>query len=170
MGFTDTRRAPQAAELGLCIPDTPLAEFHKKVDAEISDRGVTKGTEVEGVVRQRVGQDCYREALMGYWNGACAVTGVDIPELLRASHAKPWAECTTDSDRLNVYNGFLLSANIDAVFDKGLISFNDEGAMLLSPSIASHRFALAGINPEMRLRWIDDRHLPFLRWRREKLF
>jgi hypothetical protein len=160
----------RAAELGLCTPETPLAIFQEKADAAIRDEGIARGTEAERLVRQRVGQDCYRNAHMEYWGRACAVTGVDIPELLRASHAKPWAECSSDSDRLNVYNGFLLSANIDALFDKGLVSFSDEGAMLLSQKIAPHRFKAAGIGPDMSLRWIDAKHLPFLRWHREHLF
>jgi predicted restriction endonuclease len=160
----------RAAELGLCIPETPLAIFQEKVNTTIQDEGIVRGTEAERLVRQRIGQGCYRNAHMEYWGSACAVTGVDIPELLRASHAKPWAECASDSDRLNVYNGFLLSANIDALFDKGLVSFSDEGAMLLSQKIAPHRFKAAGIGPDISLRWIDGKHLPFLRWHREHLF
>lgn len=160
----------RAAELGLCTPETPLAIFQKKADTVIQEEGIARGTEAERLVRQRVGQGCYRDALMEYWGGACAVTGVDIPELLRASHAKPWAECASDSDRLNVYNGFLLSANIDALFDKGLVSFSDDGVMLLSQIIEPHRLTSAGINPGMSLRWIDAKHLPFLRWHRGNLF
>jgi putative restriction endonuclease len=69
-----------------------------------------------------------------------------------------------------VYNGFLLSADIDALFDKGLVTFSDEGVILLSRNIAPHRFEAAGIHAGMSLRWIDDEHLSFLRWHRERLF
>ena len=55
------------------------------------------------MVRQRVGQNKFRDAMLDYWGGACAVTGVAIPEVLRASHAKPWAECGTDAERLDVF-------------------------------------------------------------------
>ena len=79
----------------------------------------SNGTEVERMVRQRIGQQNFRQALMTYWGGACAVTGIDVSDVLRASHIKPWAECATDAERLDVFNGFLLSANLDALFDKG---------------------------------------------------
>jgi hypothetical protein len=60
-------------------------------------------------VRQRVGQEVFRAALIDYWGGACAVTGLALPEVLRASHSQPWADCTTDEERLDVFNGFLLA-------------------------------------------------------------
>ncbi|MFN2857939.1 HNH endonuclease, partial [Escherichia coli] len=88
--------------------------------------------EVERLVRQRVGQDRYRDALLAYWGGACAVTGVTVTETLRASHAKPWAECTDDTERLDAFNGFLLVANLDALFDRFLISFDGTGRLLIS--------------------------------------
>lgn len=62
------------------------------------------------MVRLRVGQNKFRDAILDYWGGACALTGMGIPEVLRASHAKLWAECATDAERLDVFNGFLLSA------------------------------------------------------------
>lgn len=160
----------RAAEICICVPDAPLAAFQKELDAALETQGITRGTEAERLVKQRIGQDHYRNAIVSYWKGACALTGVDIPELLRASHAKPWAECASDSERLNVYNGFLLAANIDALFDKALISFTEEGELLLSTRVKADRFAAIGLHSGMRLRWIDSRHLPFLMWHRERLF
>jgi len=160
----------RAAELGIAIPDAPLAAFNKELDSTMAAEGITKGTEAERLVKQRIGQNHYRDALLSYWKGACALTGVDIPDILRASHAKPWAECASDSERLNVYNGFLLTANIDALFDKALISFCDKGELLLSARVKEQQFAAIGLRPGMRLRWIDERHLPFLKWHRERLF
>lgn len=78
-------------------------------------------TERESLVRQRVGQDLFREGLSALWAGRCAITGVDEPALLRASHAKPWKDAS-DSERLDVYNGLLLAAHLDAAFDRGLAS------------------------------------------------
>ncbi|CBL45781.1 Hypothetical protein HDN1F_21980 [gamma proteobacterium HdN1] len=69
------------------------------------------------MVRQRVGPNIYRKAMLEYWDGTCAVTGIAIPEMRRASHALPWAECSSDAERLDVFNGFLLAANLDALFD-----------------------------------------------------
>ena len=57
--------------------------------------------------------------------------------LLRASHIKPWKDCTTTAERLDVYNGLLLSALWDAAFDKGLVSFDNHGAPIFSPHLSS---------------------------------
>ena len=88
------------------------------------------------MVIQRIGQDVFREALMDYWGGRCPLTGITEPALLRASHIRPWAECS-DEERLDVHNGLLLSALWDAAFDRGLISFADDGAVLASAALGA---------------------------------
>ncbi|MDC0682621.1 HNH endonuclease signature motif containing protein [Sorangium atrum] len=50
------------------------------------------------------------------------MTGLAVPALLRASHIKPWADCETDAERLDVYNGILLAPHLDAAFDRGFIT------------------------------------------------
>jgi putative restriction endonuclease len=148
-----------------------LASAMHPVRVEIIDTEPgLKGTEAERLVRQRVGQDVYRKSLLKYWKGQCAVTAIDVPEVLRASHAKPWADCETDSDRLNVYNGFLLSADLDALFDSGLISFDDNGTILISERLDRYQRTGLHIEPSMHLHWIDRNHLPYLRWHRENVF
>jgi predicted restriction endonuclease len=69
--------------------------------------------------------------LIDYWQCRCPVTGIDQPSLLRASHIIPWADCA-DEERLNVYNGLLLSALWDAAFDAGLVTFDPQGVTLFS--------------------------------------
>ena len=120
------------------------------------------------MVRQRVGQNKFRDAMMDYWGGACAVTGVAIPEVLRASHAKPWAECVTDAERLDVFNGFLLSANLDALFDRFLISFDDQGVLVIAPALAGIDLQPLGISSGMKLRWVNALHRPYLELHRAR--
>jgi predicted restriction endonuclease len=106
---------------------------------------------------------------MKYWGGACAVLGVQELRLLRASHIKPWKDCETDAERLDVYNGLLLAAHLDAAFDAFLISFNDTGSILISGSLSvSDRLAL-GIHPDLHLSKIAPPHLPQLAWHRCRL-
>lgn len=100
--------------------------------------------------------------------GACAVTGIAVPELLRASHARPWASCQNDADRLNVFNGFLLCAHLDALFDRGLMSFDADGRALWSPRISEDLRRSLGLAGATTLRWITPQHQPFLAWHREK--
>jgi len=91
-------------------------------------------TERKGLVTSRVGQGYYRQGLMRKFNGKCAVTKSDLEEILIASHIVPWSK-STDDERLDVDNGVLLSPLYDALFDKHLISFTDEGEMLVSNNI-----------------------------------
>jgi hypothetical protein len=76
----------------------------------------------------------FRDALMHYWGDRCPLTGITDPALLRASHIVPWADCA-DEQRLDVYNGLLLSALWDAAFDQSFVSFADDGAVLASPRL-----------------------------------
>ncbi len=150
--------------LARALPIEPLRVF------EAQTRNLPRTTEAERLVVQRVGQDVFREALMSYWGGCCAVTGVTEPRLLRASHIKPWAKCETDAERLNVYNGFLLAVHIDAAFDAGLISFSDLGAIIISPRFAEADRSALGIHDGLALERLAQPHLPNLAWHRTCCF
>lgn len=115
----------RAYELALSLPTLPLEKFKDEL-AKIG------ATERDAMIRQRVGQDIFREALMTYWRGTCPMTGITDPDLLRASHIIRWSKCSSDEERLDVHNGLLLSSLWDAAFDSGLITFDDEGRVLAS--------------------------------------
>lgn len=159
----------RVADLGRALPNQAEADYQAMVDAELGELpSSVRGTEVERLIRQRVGQTRFRSAMLDYWGGACAVTGVTIPAVLRASHAKPWAECESDAERLNVFNGFLLSANLDALFDRFLITFNDDGLMLYSPVLSTETLASLGLSDLMQIRWLTEQHRPFLDYHRSR--
>lgn len=160
----------RAASLSRALPSQAANDYQQAVAAELAELPVgIAGTEVERMVRQRVGQNKFRDAMLDYWGGACAVTGVAIPEVLRASHAKPWAECVTDAERLDVFNGFLLSANLDALFDRFLISFDEQGVLVTAPALAGIDLQPLGISPGMKLRWVNALHQPYLAMHRSRL-
>lgn len=160
----------RAANLSRALPNQAASDYQQAVAAELAElpAGIV-GTEVERMVRQRLGQNKFRDAMLDYWGGACAVTGVAIPEVLRASHAKPWAECATDAERLDVFNGFLLSANLDALFDRFLISFDEQGFLLTAPALAGIDLQPLGISPGLKLRWVNALHHPYLTIHRSRL-
>lgn len=142
----------------------PASMLSARVEARLA--GIPE-TERTREVRQRIGQDVFREALMDLWQGRCAVTGIPFPpQLLRASHAKSWAKAT-DSERLDPFNGLLLATHLDAMFDSGLIGFAEDGHMLcssqLDPVVRSH----FDINEDSRLRSVAPGHVPYLTWHRE---
>lgn len=139
----------------------------EQLKSELSDFDLElAATEAPRVVRERIGQQRYRKALEQLWGGKCAVTGISEPCLLRASHAKPWAECETGAERLSPFNGFLLNAALDALFDKHLISFDDNGAILLNPSLNLTELAAVGITPDLHIDGIRPDHKPFLAYHR----
>ncbi len=119
----------QVYRLSISLPTLPLERFQE----ETSGLGET---EAEAVTRVRIGQSIFRDALIDYWNCACPLTGITDRELLRASHIIPWAECSSDAQRLDVHNGLLLSSLWDAAFDAGLISFDDDGKPVASPALS----------------------------------
>ena len=150
--------------LARSLPNEPLAEFERLL------RETPSTTEVERLRKERIGQNVFRSALMDYWEKSCAVTGVKNPTLLRASHIVPWASCESDEERLNVHNGLLLVATLDAAFDAGLISFSDDGRILISARLADTDRELAGVGADMRLRRMNDEVRMRLAWHRVNLF
>mgnify|MGYP005758311803 CR=1 FL=1 len=128
-------------------------------------------TEAVREVVQRVGQDIFRRSLIEYWGGRCAVTGLDVVEVLRASHIKPWADCENDAERLDVFNGLLLAPHLDALFDRGLVTFSDEGQLLRSPQLSDRQWGLLGMGEvEAWAESLADGHREYLRWHRSRVF
>jgi hypothetical protein len=150
----------RAAALIRALPDTPLAIYSEKT------RAMPESTEVDRVAKQRVGQDIFRASLEDYWGGCCPITGISDRALLRASHTKPWADCATDEERLDVYNGFLFAVHVDAAFDAALMTIDPDGAILLSPKFSDKAKTLlqSGVD-HMR---IAEGHQPYLALHRQR--
>lgn len=98
------------------------------------DRNLSK-TEKQAQIQARVGQGKFRNNVIARAEGKCEVTGVTDKSLLIASHIHAWSKCETYEQRLDGNNGLLLSPSLDKLFDKGYISFDDEGVMLTKSKI-----------------------------------
>lgn len=103
------------------------------------------------LVNARVGQGEFRSNVIKIWgNGeCCALTYVDIREMLVASHVKAWSECSSTSERLDGANGILLCAHIDKLFDRHLITFIKTGhryLLKMHPSLNKGQLKVLGIN------------------------
>lgn len=116
-------------------------------------------------VMARVGQQKFRKHVMAYWDAACALSGVTESSLLVASHIVPWSKSEAGA-KLDPFNGLLLAPHYDRLFDQGLISFKDDGSILLS-STAAKLPPEFGLSSTMRLRKLDPKHLPYLATHRE---
>ena len=125
----------------------PLSQY-RDLETIRKREGILK-TMREALSQARLGQGAFRRKLEERWDSKCAVTGTGIRELLRASHIKDW-KSSGDDERLDANNGLLLAAHIDALFDKGLISFDDCGRMLISNRVARSERDLLGIPKSLR--------------------
>ena len=118
-------------------------------------------TQRKAVIDARRGQGKFRDALDAWWAG-CAVTGCLTRELLRASHIQPWREAS-NADRISRDNGLLLAAHLNAAFDQGIISFSDEGNILINTHrLPAKQAVLVGIHHGLRLRRVESVLLPYL--------
>jgi hypothetical protein len=172
-GMTDVGMAASPAQLyeGLRVLHSlqthPAAALSAALEARLAAIPETERTQE---VRQRIGQDVFREALMELWERRCALCDVTLPlALLRASHAKPWAR-SDESERLDPFNGLLLAVHFDALFDQGLISFDDEGQTLISSHLAAEARQFLKLDALPRLRFVLPGHREYLRYHRTHVF
>lgn len=135
--------------------------------ARLSDRverrlAAIPATERTSEVRQRIGQEVFRDALFELWEGRCAISGQRLPrKLLRASHAKPWA-VSNDEERLDPFNGLLLAVHYDALFDAGLISITDSGRVLISAELDGRTRQAMGLTGNLNVSQLRPGHRVYL--------
>jgi putative restriction endonuclease len=154
----------RAFQLSKTLPDELLHTFEKTTAA------LPKMTEAERLVLQRVGQNIFREGLLEFWEGRCAITGLAVTPLLRASHIKPWADCQSDAERLDVYNGLLLAPQLDAAFDCGFITVADDGTVIIASELDDEARRLLGLDVPLQLHGLAEGHRTYLPWHRNAVF
>jgi len=116
---------------------TAIKNGRKVSDELVSFFKIDKeGNDIEVATRARLGQSYFRKMVLANYGNKCCVTGLNIPQTLRASHIVAWAE--DKKNRMNPENGLCLSATYDAAFDKHLISFDDDYRMIVSKEIRDY--------------------------------
>lgn len=116
------------------------------------------------LIDARLGQGQFRKNLIGLWQG-CAVTSCNSVDVRRASHIKPW-RAATRREKLDVYNGLLLMPNLDALFDRALITFDEQGMIEISEKIPKKDWPIWGLSKTLRVK-IRPQHKPYLKHHRE---
>lgn len=142
------------------VGDKVLADI-----AHVQASNRTDSTEVEQLILARLGQGAFRKSLLKE-RKHCFVTGYPDPQVLVASHIKPWAR-SSDAERLNPKNGLLLIPTLDRVFDRGLISFEEEGRILISSRLTNPEDL--GIHRRLKLSAFVGREA-FLEYHLRKVF
>lgn len=125
-------------------------------------------TESEAKTKISVGQSKFREKLAPIWDNACPICGISLSDTLRASHAKPWKD-SSNEERLDPYNGILLCCNHDSLYDKGYISFDAKGNILISEKIAEKDYAKFLLNADIKIPTSNE-HKPYFNWHKKYIF
>lgn len=131
------------AELAHAAPRPDLVLWEEHLRSEIQSNVSIPDTEREALILARRGQGRFREGVQ-LFERHCRVTRVDRPEHLRASHCKPWRD-SNHAERLDPENGLLLTPSIDHLFDRGFISFESTGRLLVSPVAHPESLAKMGV-------------------------
>lgn len=142
----------------------PISKSKKEFDKKM--KKVPTETEKMSIYKRRVGQDILRKNLLKLYRSRCMLTGIDNKELLRVSHIKPWKDCN-DNEKLDENNCLLLSALWDAAFDRGLVTFRDDGYPKFSKKLnKSSQKQLTFKTPIV----LTDVQRKYLHWHRDKEF
>jgi len=118
----DESTLPKALNLAPSVPEGFV------YDATSQD-----GKERLQTIKTRIGQRAFRDMVLELYRNRCCLTGIDLPEVNRASHIIGWAERV--ETRMDPRNGLCLSATYDAAFDRKLITFDDDYRLVLSKTI-----------------------------------
>lgn len=122
------------------IPNLTVGDFANRLD-DIVEYGINQDTSLdqtirEQLVRARRGQGIFRKRVLEF-EPACRITGIEKPNLLIASHIKPWRACGTAAERLDGANGLMMAPHADFLFDRGLLGFEDDGRAIFSSKLTA---------------------------------
>ena len=136
-----------------------LQQMPKSLEGDLEKSQWTKSRRGQGVFKSNVRLVEQR----------CRVTGLSDMKHLRASHIKPW-KYSDNNEKLDRYNGLLLSPHIDHLFDQGFISFNDEGFMMVSTQLEIEVLDKWLIDPNLNVGMFTLEQCQYLRFHRENIF
>ncbi|UZJ78605.1 HNH endonuclease [Fictibacillus sp. KU28468] len=134
---------------------------------QIQDLSHITQTEKESIIKSRIGHSLFKDNLLRL-EPKCKICGMDLKELLIASHIKPWSKSSA-RDRLDIHNGFLLCPNHDALFDRGYISINKEGFIMISNLLDKKAVSLFQLNQNIKLNILTE-HEEYLEYHRLNVF
>lgn len=148
-----------------------LAEWESHLTKEFQQDYSISDTDRRAVILARRGQGLFKEAVMRI-EERCRLTGVERKEHLRASHIKPWRDCETHLERLDGENGFLMTPTVDHLFDRGFISFENNGELIISEVADPESMRRMGINVEERrmVGAFSESQCQYLEYHRDDVF
>ena len=141
-----------------------------KVDYQVATETALNAIDKQILTRSRgFAQRLFRGNLFRLWDGSCAITGVREPKVLKAGHIKPWANSDV-TEKVDHFNGLLLIPNLDSLFNEGLISFKDDGNVMVSNKLHHEDRRRMYITDNLHLRQVFSEAKPYLYFHRSTLF
>jgi len=159
------------AQFEALLADNPTLSSHLDKKFNLP----TGPTESEATVKTRRVQRFFRSAVLAVYESRCALSGIQVPELLIASHIIPWKDAPTR--RADPRNGLCLNALYDRAFDRGLFTFDESLRVVIAPAIRNSEsrgqgsisfVELEGVSLNLPVRFEPDREA--LAWHRERVF
>ena len=150
----------------LAIADNTESDY--EINLEIQAKSIEGDLEKIALVKARRGQGIFK-ANVRMIEKSCRVTGVTNIKHLRASHIKPWA-ASSDLEKVDGYNGLLLSPHVDHLFDRGFISFEDSGDMLISKTLSQSVLDKWSLDSGKNVGKFEQPHHNYLEYHRDVVF
>lgn len=141
-----------------------IAEMAKNSPKSFQDGGRMR----DAIVKVRINQNTFRSMLLAKYQNKCCLCNVNTPDLLIASHIKPWS-LSEPKERMDVENGFLMCPNHDKLFDKGWISFDESGKIMISKSLSEEVKKAMNVDDNMSIH-LTDGNKEYLVCHRQEIF
>ena len=161
----------QVSEFASETPNFGQVAWEEHQLAEVMADSLIPQTEKEAIVLSRRGQGLFRKRV-AVVERRCRITKVMQSEYLRASHSKPWRDANNE-ERLDGENGLLLTPDVDLLFDRGFLSFKDDGNVLVSPVANLQAMSRMGLSTDLLQQNVgsfSEGQRKFLQFHRDKIF
>lgn len=156
------------SEFQFLINEYALFDENELEEPWVELRSFVSKTKRETIINARLGQQHFRRQLIQRWQ-SCSVTDINKRDVLLASHIKPW-RLSSDGEKLDAYNGLLLTPALDRLFDKGIVTFRQNRKIVLSNQLTSWEYQKMGIDSSMELRELPVRTNDYLEYHRDAIF
>lgn len=140
--------------------------FIEKIEFDLEESHLI-GREKEVIVKARINQSIFRQLIIERY-AHCCICSVENPALLIASHIKPWVACNPD-EKLDVENGLLLCSNHDKLFDKGLITIENDGKICVSNLLSQSDLNKLNLNDKLNIS-LTEQNKKYLEYHRNNIF
>lgn len=140
-------------------------EIRQDLAPIIQDKNLDETTK-KRLIAARLGQGYFRKECLKRFP-FCPLTNISFEPLLRASHIKPWSACHNGKERLDPFNGIMLAAHVDVLFDQGWMSFSDDGQIILSDEL--DKTLIKELRLPEKIQNFHVKSVGYLKWHRENI-